>query len=98
MLEKLSPYPLNLNYKRRRTAATNTIRKPVASDPRMIELAREHNQLDLALYDFAVREIFPKFCAKAGLTPEAKVTSFDTYTTDRHWRDGCTLCCGVWYQ
>jgi hypothetical protein len=86
VLEKLSPYPLNLNYKRRRTAATNVIRQPGANDPRMIELAREHNQFDLALYDFAVREIFPKFCAKAGLTPDSQVTSFDTYTSDRHWR------------
>jgi hypothetical protein len=86
ILEKLSPLPLNLNYKRRRTARTNDIRKPIASDPRMIELAREHNQLDIALYDFAVKEIFPKFCARAGFAPDAQATSFDTYTTDRHWR------------
>jgi hypothetical protein len=86
ILKKLSPYPLNLNYKRRRTAATNTIRQPVADDPRMIDLAREHNRLDLELYDFAVREIFPKFCARAGFTPDSQVASFDTYTNDRHWR------------
>ena len=86
VLDKLSPYPLNLNYKRRRTAATNTIRQPIAKDPRMIDLARERNQLDLALYDFALKEIFPKFCAKAGLSPDSEVTSFDTYTSDRHFR------------
>jgi len=86
ILEKLTPLPLNLNYKRRRTAATNTVRQPVARDPRMIELARERNRLDLALYDFAVQEIFPKFCAKAGFAPDAEVASFDTYTSDRHLR------------
>lgn len=86
ILGKLSPYPLNLHYLRRRTAATNALRKPIASDPHMIELARERNQLDLALYDFAAQEIFPKFCAKAGFTPDSKVTSFDTYTNDRHLR------------
>ena len=86
VLDKLSPYPLNLNYKRRCTAATNTIRQPIAKDPRMIDLARERNQLDLALYDFALKEIFPKFCAKAGLSPDSEVTSFDTYTSDRHFR------------
>ncbi len=85
LLKKLSPLPLNLNYKRRRTAATNTIRQPVASDPRWIELARKHNELDLALYEFAVKEIFPKFCARAGFTPDSPVESFDTYTSDRHW-------------
>ena len=52
----------------------------------MIDLARERNQLDLALYDFAVKEIFPKFCAKAGFTPDSEVASFDTYTSDRHFR------------
>lgn len=86
ILEKLSPLPLNLNYKRRRTAATNKHRQPLMDDPRMSELARAHNQLDLALYDFALKEIFPKFCAKTGFTPESKVTSFDTYTSDKHWR------------
>lgn len=86
MLEKLSPMPLNLNYKRRRTAPSNTLRRTLESDPRKVELARQHNQLDLALYDFAVREIFPKFCAQAGFTPDSEVASFDTYTSDRHWR------------
>ena len=86
ILQKLSPLTLNLNYKRRRTARTNAVRQPVDTDPRMIELAREHNRLDLALYDFAVREIFPKFCARTGFTPDARVASFDTYVTDRHWR------------
>ena len=86
VLEKLTPLPLNLNYKRRRTASTNDIRKKVVSDPRMIELAREYNRLDLELYDFALKEIFPKHCARAGFTPESQVLSFDTYTSDRHWR------------
>jgi hypothetical protein len=86
ILQKLTPIPLNLNYKRRRVASRDDIRKKVVSDPHLIELARQHNQLDLALYDFALKEIFPKFCEKAGFTPDAKVASFDTYTTDRHWR------------
>jgi Sulfotransferase family len=86
MLGKLSPNPLNLRYLRRRTATTNAIRKPLASNSHMIELARERNQLDLALYDFATQEIFPKLCAKAGFTPDSKVASLDTYTNDRHLR------------
>lgn len=86
ILQKLTPIPLNLNYKRRRVASRDDIRKKAVSDPRLIELARQRNQLDLALYDFALKEIFPKFCEKTGFTPDAKVTSFDTYTTDRHWR------------
>jgi hypothetical protein len=86
VLGKFSPCALNLNYTRRRTALTNAIRNRVAANPRMIQLARERNQLDLALHDFAVKEIFPRICAKAGFTPDSKVASFHTYTTELHWR------------
>ena len=86
MLGKLSPYPLNLHYKRRRTAPANNIRQPLADDPRMVELAREYNQLDLALYDFAVKEIFPKFCERTGFKPDDPVTSFEKYTSEWQWR------------
>ena len=86
LLGKLSPYPLNLNYKRRRTAPTNAIRKPLTDDPRLVGLAREYNQLDLALYDFAIKEIFPKFCVRAGFAPDAPVASYDTITSEWHWR------------
>jgi Sulfotransferase family len=86
LLQKLTPLPLNLNYKRRRVASRDDIRKQALSDPRRIELARQHNQLDLELHDFAVKEIFPKCCEKAGLPLDSVVTNFDTYTTDRHWR------------
>lgn len=86
VLKKLTPLPLNLNYKRRRTASRDDIRKKIVKDPQMIELARQYNQLDLALYDFAVKEIFPMLCEKTGFALDSQVTSFDTYTTDRHWR------------
>ena len=46
MLEKLSPLPLNLNYKRRRAAPSNMLRQALESDPHKVELARQHNQLD----------------------------------------------------
>jgi hypothetical protein len=86
VLGKLSPCPLNLKYKRRRTAPDNTIRKPLAEDPRMVELVRERNQLDIALYDFAIREIFPKFCEQAGFKSDDLVASHEHYTNDRQWR------------
>lgn len=86
ILDKLSPLPLNLNYKRRRTAPNDHIKKPLASDPRIVDMVREYNQLDIALYDFATQEIFPKFCAQTGFSPDSKVDSYDNYTSDRHWR------------
>ena len=86
VLGKLCPYRLNPNYKRRRTAPANDIKKSLENDPRIVDMAREHNRLDLELYDFARTEIFPKFCAQAGFSPEATVASYDKYTTDDQWR------------
>ena len=83
VLGKLCPVPLNLNYNRKVTAKDNTIKNALAADARLVDMTREKNQLDLALYDFAVREIFPKFCAQAGFSPTDKVASFDRYSSDR---------------
>ena len=67
VLEKLAPCKLNLHYKRLIVAKNDKIQKAILGDPRMLELAREHNQLDLELYAFAVNEIFPKLCRRAGI-------------------------------
>jgi hypothetical protein len=44
-------------------------------------LTKEYNKLDIELYDFAAKEIFPKLCAKAGFSPTDKVASFDKYSS-----------------
>lgn len=82
VLDRLSPQKLNLNYKRKLASRDNTIRESLASDSRMVELAKEYNKLDLELYAFAVNEIFPKVCAKAGFSPSDKVVSYDVYTSE----------------
>jgi Sulfotransferase family len=82
VLDKLCPYKLNLNYKRKTIAINNSIKKSLESDSRAVEMTREKNRLDLELYDFAVKEIFPKFCAQAGFSPTDKVASFDKYSSE----------------
>jgi hypothetical protein len=79
LLEKLCPYKLNLRYKRKVVARDNTVKNNIQSDARLMEMAREYNQLDLALYAFAVNEVFPRLCAQAGLKPTDKLASFETY-------------------
>jgi len=79
---KLAPCPLNLNYKRLIVAKDNKIQKALLADPRMLELAREHNQLDLELYAFALNEIFPKLCRKAGVNPADKAPSYEVLKND----------------
>jgi hypothetical protein len=86
VLERLSPYPLNYNYKRRRVAPDNRVKQSLESDSRLIEMAREYNRLDLELYSFAVNEIFPKVCAQAGFSPSDKVASHDHYTSELKWK------------
>lgn len=79
---KQAPRPMNLRYRRLIVARDNQIQKNLLADPRMLELARKHNQLDLELYAFAANEIFPKLCRKAGLNPLDKISSFEVSTND----------------
>jgi len=82
VLGRIIPCKLNLNYQKRRIARDNTIRKTLENDSRMLEMAAEFNQLDIELYSFAIQEIFPKLCAKAGLTPSDNAPSFEKFTSD----------------
>jgi hypothetical protein len=82
VLERLCPYKLNMNYKRRRVAKDNTIKQSLQSDNKMMEMAREYNKLDIELYAFAVNEVFPKLCSKAGFSPSDEVASYETYTNE----------------
>ena len=78
VLERLSPWKLNLSYQRRVVAESNTLKNALERDERMLELAREHNKLDIELYRFAVEEIFPRLCQKAGVNPAEKVPSYSS--------------------
>ncbi|MBC8097071.1 MAG: sulfotransferase family 2 domain-containing protein [Akkermansiaceae bacterium] len=75
LLQRLVPQRLNLQYRRRLVARDNAIRKTIEQDSRLLELAREYNQLDLDLYQFAVNELFPALCDKAGLRADQQVES-----------------------
>ena len=56
----------------------NSICEKIENDSRLMEMARERNQLDIELHEFAVREIFPKICAKAGFNPGDEPASLNT--------------------
>ena len=78
VLDRLCPAKLNLNYRRGRIAKKNTVRDSIKSNPRLLDIAREYNQLDLELYSFARNEVFPQLCAKAGVDPAGPVSSFES--------------------
>jgi hypothetical protein len=79
VLDKLSPRKLNLVYKKKRIPQKNSIKQTLTKDPAMLALAREHNRLDIELYDYAANEIFPRLCAKAGFRPSDQVPSLEKY-------------------
>jgi hypothetical protein len=82
ILKQCSPRPLKLQYRRRRVARDNTIKRALENDSRMVAMARDYNKLDLELYDFAVQEIFPERCERAGLKPGESLSSFDSNASE----------------
>jgi hypothetical protein len=82
VFSKLAPCPLDLHFQRLIVAKNDKIQKALLADPRMLELSREHNKLDLELYAFAVNEIFPRICRKAGVSPADKIPSYEVSTNE----------------
>ena len=87
VLSKLSPCPLNLNYKRKQIAPDNAVKKKLENDPRAVEMVREYNKLDLELYSFAANEIFPRSCSNTAVCPSDKIASYEVFT------DGYSMRC-----
>ena len=81
VLGRLSPRKLDLNYRKYVIRKDDKIKKALQGDSRMLELARHYNPLDVALYAFAVEEVFPRLCANAGFSPSDQVPTYDTYTS-----------------
>ncbi len=94
VLRHLCPYPLNLNYRRKIVARDSSIRKSIEADQRLMEMASEYNRLDLELYSFAVNEVFPRLCRKAGFNPSDKVPTFES---SAH-KTGMKFLFGRWYN
>jgi hypothetical protein len=94
VLERLAPCKLDLRYKRLIVAKDKKLQQSLQNDERMVKLAREHNKLDTELYQFAVNEVFPKLCQKAGINPADKVTSYESSTNDLWLR----FQLGRWYN
>lgn len=86
VLEKTAPFPLDVRYKKTREQSDNRIRKSLEADPRAMELLREHNRLDMELYEYALREIFPRLCRQAGFDPDQKVGPLDTCNSRLDWK------------
>ena len=87
IVERLCPVKLDLHYRRRVVARDNATKQSVQRDSRMLELAGEYNRLDVELYSFALNEIFPRLCEKAGFSPSDKVSSYEIFSGGVHARN-----------
>jgi hypothetical protein len=67
ILQKLFPYPLQLQYQPLHVAKDNKAKKEVLDNDASRSLLRKGNQLDLALYAFVRDELYPAFREKAGI-------------------------------
>ena len=67
ILQKLTPSPLTLDYRRLHVTKDNTAKQEVLNDPALFQLLHEGNQLDLALYAFVRDELYPSLLKRAGL-------------------------------
>ena len=76
MLKALLANNLNIAYKRVNVASNNTIAKNLLSDPRTWQMLLEANQVDLELYNYVKKEIYPAFRQEYGVSLEADVAAY----------------------
>jgi len=86
LLGRLTPEPLNLNYRKYVIPKNDRVKNEVLADSAKLDFAREHNALDIELHRYVVEEVFPERCRRVGLEPDANVPTFNTYTHDFRWR------------
>jgi hypothetical protein len=75
---KLSPIKLDVSYLKRRITSDKSTKNKLQTDARLLEMAREVNRLDVELYAFAMNEVFPRLCEKAGIRVTDDVPRLDT--------------------
>jgi hypothetical protein len=80
VLERISPIKLDVRYRTRRVSAESSLKNEIRSNPRLMEMAREVNKLDVELYAFALNEVFPRLCEKAGIKAADPVPPMNTYS------------------
>ncbi len=67
VLNRLSPVKLDVRYLVRRVTRESPLKNELRNNARLVEMAREVNRLDVELYSFAMNEVFPKLCERAGI-------------------------------
>jgi hypothetical protein len=82
VFERLSPIKMDVRYQTRRVTKDKSVRTTLQADERMLEVARKFNRLDLELYSFAMNEVFPRLCERAGFRATDTVPPMNTFPGD----------------
>ena len=85
VLERLSPYRLDIRFKHMHVAKDNTAKQEVLDNPVLCRLLEESNRLDLELYSFVRDRLYPEQRAGAGLEPR-EVDEKELLTTSYPFR------------
>jgi hypothetical protein len=80
------PHKLNLKYFKYVVRTVDRIKRALERDSEITNLARQHNSLDLELYSFVERELFPDLCRKAGIDPAGSIPKYSTYSHSWRWK------------
>jgi hypothetical protein len=78
VFSRLFPGRLNLGYQRRVVARNDDVKMAVLADSRLVDMARGLNRLDVELYSFALNEVFPACCERAGIRPTDSTPNYET--------------------
>ena len=70
LFNRLLSNRLDVAYEKQNVASDNSIRDSIMADPKLLQLAREANELDTQLYDYVVTELYPRYRARAEALPE----------------------------
>ncbi len=69
LLQALGPYPLDLRYQRLHVAQDNTAKREVLDNPEKRALLTEQNALDMELYQYVQKKVYPDQLRKASGVP-----------------------------
>ena len=76
MKNKLGNPRLDIRYRRENVARDSTIKSSLVDNPKTRALLKEANEIDSALYDYVVRELYERQKQEFGMTLDSEVEAF----------------------
>ncbi len=92
LIKMISPYPLNVNYKKKIVAKDNRIKNEILNNKDQVDLVKKYNGLDIDLYEYVSKQLYPemlrKYSAEISKAPEVKYYKSEltlSYLTSKYY-------------